>query len=355
MAQQQLAPFAFGTKPQYVVLPAITYSPNTTQYVKVPKAGYIADVKFLCNGNVTVNLAGAAGTPKLQNLIKRYSLNVSFGYEYRSLQGDSLYFRNQLDTDVNDPVFGSQAQNYENYNPASATQQNISMVLGDLTSLNRGLNFDKYLIPYQSLSKSIYLSLTFGAISDIYANTETINAENITITPVVTFMSVPDESKFAPPDTSMVQQILDEEQLTNQVKAGLNLCSLTPINGPEYIGLGFKLTLNGAPDPGGYATNLSKVRLLANSTIPVLDLPGWRLIQLMNDHFKRALPAGWFYFPFSDDISLVNAMGPAEREVFATADYTQLDLEITLNSGTVVGANNGIRIFKRLQSQSVPA
>lgn len=356
MGEQTVAPFAYGTKQQTVQLltQALTPGGAPVQW-ELPKAGFIAKVRYLIGGTVTVGVAGTAGTPPLYNAIARHSLNVNFGYEYRALEGDSLYFSNQVRQEAIDPVLGSPLM--KNYNPTSATQQTVNMVIDDDINFNDGIDFDQFLIPYQSFSKSVYLQVTpCNALSAIAANTETFTGSALTITPFVTYYTVPDAAKYAMPDDSMVQQILDERKLVNVMSAGApNLANLTPINGPEYLGLGFKLVLNGANDSADVNTNLDHIRLIANGTIQVSYMTATELIERQYKHFQKALPAGWFYLPFSDDISLVNALGPTQRNVFDTSEYTQLDLEVNLKATAVVGASNYVKLFKRLQSKAVPA
>lgn len=361
MSQVQ-APFALGTVEQYAVLVNQTLTPGSIAPLQweLPTAGYIARVRLVIGGTVTVSAAGSAGTPSLWNLISRYSLNVSFGFEYRGFEGDSLYFSNLVENGPgnNDPVVNNQW--FQNYNPTSATQQTISMILDDNIWMNPGLDFDRFLIPYQNFSKKVYLQLIpCNNISAIYANTETINASAITVTPEITYQTVPADTPdvtYDAPDTTWLQQKLDERKLVNVLTAGApNLVNLTPINGPEYLGLGFKLRLNGGFDPNTNATNLDHIRILANSTVQIFYMNAYNLADRAYRWLGRSLPAGWWYLPFSDDISLVNAMGPAERLVFSTQEYTQLDLEVTLKSGATVGSDNYVKLYKRLKSQAIPA
>lgn len=346
----QLLPFAYGTSKKYVNLGTVAYSAGSTVQLKVTKSGFLSSIEAAFNGTVTVGTAGSAGTPQPWNLISNYSLTANLGFQYRSLSGDRLYFNNQLHArGSNDPVLNSGT--FNNYNPTSATAQTVAFVLTDLISLNRGLNFDKYLISCQTLDQDTYISLTFAATSAIKANTEVISSVTGNFTITAEFYTVPDTSKFALPDTSIVQQIIEDTSYTN-VLSGENQIGLTPIQGPEYTTLAFKVTINGAADPANYNSQVSRIRIFANATDPIYDWTAQQLLQMQYDHYGRNLPAGWFVMNFLDDISLVNAVGPVERLALSTQAYSQLTLDVTI-TGTVSGTSN-IVLLKRMQSEVAP-
>lgn len=345
--QPQLLPFAYGTSKKYVNVGTVAYANGATSQIKLPKSGFLSSVELAFNGTATVGTAGASGSPSPWNLIANYSLTANLGFQYRSLSGDRLYFRNQLQNGgSNDPVTASKT--FKNYNPTSASAQTVAFVLTDLISLNRGLNFDKYMISCQTLDQDTYISLTFGAPSAIVANTEVITSVTGNFVITAEFYTVPDTSKFALPDTSIVQQIIEDASYTSVV-ASDNMINLTPIQGPEYTTLAFKVTVNSVPDSADYASQVSRVRIFANATDPIYDLTGQQLLQMQFDHYGRALPAGWFVLNFLDDISLVNAVGPVERLALSTQAYSQLTLDVTL-TGSVSGSSS-IVLLKRMQSE----
>lgn len=348
--QAQLLPFAYGTSKKYVNLGTIAYSAGATSQLKVTKSGFLSSIEAAFNGTVTVGTAGTSGSPTPWNLISNYNLTANLGFQYRSMSGDRMYFNNQLQyRGANDPVTASST--FHNYNPASATAQTVAFVLTDLISLNRGLNFDKYLISCQTLDQDTYVSFTFAATSAIKANTEVITSVTGNFTITAEFYTVPDTSKFALPDTSIVQQIIEDTGYTNVV-AGDNNVSLTPIQGPEYTTLAFKVTINGVADTADYASQVSRVRIFANATDPIYDWTAQQLLQMQNDHYRRNLPAGWFVLNFLDDISLVNSVGPVERLALSTQAYSQLTLDVTI-TGSVSGTST-IVLLKRMQSEVAP-
>jgi hypothetical protein len=353
---QKVVPYGLGTKEQFAVLQAQSWAANTQLQWELPSSGYVARVQIAINGTVSVT-AGTAGNGNLYALIQRYALNVTYGFEYRGFDGDSLDFWNQVQVQgANDPILNSPL--YHSWSSNTNGTQTVNVVYDDYVQMNPGIDFDMFLIPYQNFSKKMYLVINCGNISDTYGTTETLANVTLTVTPTIVYQTVPADTadvSYAEPDTGALTQVLDEKKLVGQVIAGKNTVNLTPINGPEYLGLGFKLRLNGAFDPTSYLSNLQYVRLLANSTVQVDYLSLNTITQRMFKHFGRQLPRAWYYLPFSDDISLVNAIGPMERNVFSTQEYTQLDMEVNIASGATVGSDNYIKLWKRLKAEAIAA
>ena len=65
--------------------------------------------------------------------------------------------------------------------------------------------------------------------------------------------------------------------------------------------------------------------------------------------YSKAPKYGYIYIDFSNDLGLVNAMSHTHRKVLSTAKYSQISVNVTLNSNFTAGTGAFINLFKRTQ------
>lgn len=356
-----LQPFLYGSRPSWRSVAQIPFVAGLAiPSTKFPKYGYLAKVRyrFVCSVNVTA--AGTAGTPKLHYLFQNYRISLNGNYQYRNMDGESLALKNNLECEgANDPVFSANNLNYTNYNPASATAQTIQYVVDDEIALNDGVNLDRFLLAAQARNYDIVFDGTFGAnpngtapgyTGGIAANTE-VAAITGTLYIEAMYMLDPDYSKFAAPDGSQIQQILDDLTYTN-VSIGDNVIPIVPINGPQYLQLLFKPVFNNTIDTAGVAAKVTHVRFRVNNAQDLYDVSSQTLYQENFNHYNRTLPFGYYALDFLDDMSLVNASSAVGTRVLSTATLASLELIVTVASGTTT-TNSVIKLFKRLKNPAI--
>lgn len=349
---KQKYPFLWGTKEQWVQIAQIPYAAGLkAPTTKLPKNGYGCVLRFKFVGKSNVSGAGSSGTPKLYNLINNYTLSFNGGFQYRNLDGESLYVKNGLQVGGStDPVTGG--PNYLNYNPASATNQNIQFVVTDYVALNPGINADKFLLAAQARNADITLDITFDSGTNVVANTET-TAFSGTLYVEALYLLDPNYNEYAGPDLSEVQQCLTDASFTN-VQAGVdNIVPIVPINGPQYMQLAFKILTNNTADPGGFSSNASRIRLRLNNNQDMYDYSLQALQQSNFEHFGRSLPTGWYLLDWLDDINIVNAVSPIGRNIISTEKISALWLIVTINSGVTVTQPSVIKLLKRVKTPAV--
>ena len=137
----------------------------------------------------------------------------------------------------------------------------------------------------------------------------------------------------------------------NRPAAGLNAVNLTPIQGPEFLGVGVQVIDSGVPISLAPATTpLQAVNLLVNGSIPLYQWTASDLIANYEKLFRRSPANGTVWLDFSNDLGLVNAMSHTHRKVLSTAKYSQLTLQVQLGSGFSGATGSLISLFKRLQA-----
>lgn len=354
--QQPKLDFLLGTRLVWRKIAQITVTPGlAAPTLKIPKTGYIGVMRHRIAGTVTVSAAGTAGTPNLQNIIASSVLSLSGNYQYRNIDGEQHWLKNNLEfAGSNDPVSSSPA--YLAYNPTSATQQNISLPLRDSIALNDRENLDQFLLAAQARNYDITYDVTYGSLASIAANTETFSASNLVHYIEGLYLLDPDYSKFMTPDLSTVQQLLKDSSFTNVV-VGDNVVPVTPINGPQLIGLGVQCKYNNVIDLPGVNSHTTNFRLRVNNGQDLYDIPAQDLAAENYERYHRALPFGYYYFDFLDDQGGVNEVtngpqGPFFERALSTATLSALELIVTVASGTTT-TNSMIKLFKRYRNPAI--
>ena len=348
MAQRKVAPFAAGTRAVPMPITQWTYVPGQQVSYVLPKSGFLSALRFRFSGTVTVGVAGAATTPRLERVIGNYLLSANYGYQYRNLDGDTLKLKTELENPfVSNAV--TAAGTWRNYNPASATAQPVNFVLEDHVDLNDQLNFDRFLISAQTIDSDRVIQITFGQQNDIIAETgtETITTVAGTLFLEGLYFTVPDTSRYALPNTAEVQQCLVDTSYTGVV-VGTNTINLTPVQGPRYAQIAFKPVFNGVSDSVNFASAITGIRLRANNQEDLLNYSGQALIWRMASLYRKSFPPGWFVLDFLSDIGIPNQASPLMRDVVSTEAFSTLWLNVDVANGTTLGATPVIKLFKRI-------
>lgn len=347
---KQLLPFAWGSREYNRPLFSIPFvSGALAAQQKILKSGWIAKTTLqLSNATATVSAAGSAGTPSLYGLIQSYRLAFNGGFLYRSLDGECLQMIAEVETFGSiDPYSGS--PQFANYLPASATAQPIGFVLEDDIALNLGANVDKFLLAAHARNADITLDITFGTAANVAANTETVTFVGTFLFQGV-FMLDPNYQHFALPDLGSVQQWILDAGYAGTLVVGDNTVNLTPVQGPQYLQLLFKIALSSTTvDPQGVTPALTRLQLLINTGEPYIDMPGSILHYRNTMFYGRKLPAGWYVLNFLDDIGLVNTASSVARNVLSTDYIATLQMIATIAAGTTIAAGNVVKLLKRLK------
>jgi hypothetical protein len=364
-------PFIWGAQEQYVPIAAIPVTPGQkAPTVRIPKNGFLLELLFRFVGNANVTAAGTAGTPNLLQLIQNYVLSYNGGFMYRSISGEDIYVMDLLRNQGVDAVLGGPS--YKNYAPQTvATTNNVGFVMRDYVGLNTGVNADKYLLAAHARNADITLDVTFNpnpsgtfVSGGIGANTETAQITGTLFVEGRYLLDPASYARFDKPNLRRVQQIENDTSYT-QVVTGDNTVSITPLNGPKYLGLAFKVVANGVPDPQGYSSFVSRVQLKINNGLNRYDVSSQALAQRNCNELHRiqcgtlaapnnaALPPGWYYLDFLSDASINNAVSQVGRNVISTERIASLWLVVTITPGTPLTANNIIKLIKRVELPAV--
>lgn len=364
-------PFLWGAQEQRIQIAAINITPGLkAPTVRIPKNGFLSAISFRFVGNVNVTTAGTAGTPNIFNLIQSYILSYNGGFQYRNMDGSSLYI---LDLARNaGPDIVMAGPNYRNYAPQTAGNQAVGFVVRDYISLNTQANQDKYLLAAHARNADVTLDITFapnpnGTAVPIYgvgANTESATISGTLFVEGLYLLDPPSYAKFERPDLTRVQQIEVDYSFTTLV-TGQNTISLVPLNGPKYMQVFLGCIFNGQLDPVGINSSLSNFELKINNGLDRLNMSPQVLAQENCDQLMRhqagiisnsqpgAFGPGWYMFDFLNDVGINNAVSIAGRNVISTERIASLWLMPTIINGTNLSANNMFKIIKRVDLPAV--
>jgi hypothetical protein len=364
-------PFLWGTQEQRIPVASIPIVMGTkAATVRIPKNGYLNKLLFRFVGSANVTVAGSAGSPSLFNLISSYVLSYNGGFQYRSLDGESMYVADIMRNAG--PDFVQASPSWKNYVPTSVTAQTVGFTITDLIGLNTQVNADKYVLAAQARNADITMDITFNSNPNgtfnpnggIGANTETAAITGTLFVEGLYLLDPPDYDHFEEPNLRKVQQILTDTSYTNVV-VGDNTVPIVPVNGPKYLQVAFKAQFNGVGDTQGYTSNVTRVQLKINNGLNRYDISSQALVdENMKQLFRvqcgtiaapvnAPLPPGWYLLDFLNDASINNAVSQVGRNVISTEKIANLWLIVTVAAGTTLTANNMIKLIKRAELPAV--
>ena len=353
--------FAQGTSPYPVPiqgpggpLTAAATGGNTSVLTPIPKSGFLAGLRYAVTGTLTVGtIASANYTVPLWRLFGNYTVQNSLNYPYRSLSGDDVreWARVTNPAGANDPIVNS-------YTFASPTMTALATVPFSFTffdpiAQNDGVNFSRYLLSAMTTSNDLSVLVTWlaqGNLAQLQQNGAVISSYTATAAVSAEYLTVPDPTKYAWPRRSLVQQVVGDPSY-NTPAIGLNVVNLTPIQGPEYTGLGIQVMgANGVLDPLTLANSaVQEIDIYVNGTIPLYQFTLADILQKYEQLFQRPCANGYLYLDFTSDLSIPNVMSHTHRKVLSTSKYSQISVRVTLNNKFTAGAGARIGLLKRTQ------
>ncbi len=318
----------------------------------VPKTGFLGRLRYNFTGTVTLSAAATGSVPSgyqlpIWLLLKNYTLNNSLNYPYRSLNGWDVWFWQQIINPQGggDPI--SSSLNFKGVNLASATTQNVAFSFVDEVWHNSGVNFSRYLLSAMTTSNDLTLTTAWNIPTSLnqYAYGASVSAATGSFQVSAEYLTVPNPQVYQWPRRNLIQQIVGDPSF-NTAAVGENVINLTPIQGPEFLGLGIQVVdASTGPD----FSHVTSVQILVNGSIPLYNYGLADLIQGYEMTFRRSPANGYLYLDFSNDLGLVNAMSHTHRKVLSTAKYAQISVVVNLAAGFTGGAGAYINLFKRTQ------
>ncbi len=329
---------------------------NTSVLTPIPKTGYLSYLRHTISGTLTVGTAAtAAYTVPLHRLISNYNLSNSLNYPYRNLNSDDIWEWANVTTGrgEQDSIYGSGTLQMPSVTTVGV--KNFSFTFVDRIGQNDGVNFARFLLSALTTSNDLTISigwLPFSGLSALQQNGAVFSAYTATDSVSAMYLTVPNPSKYLQPNTGIVQQVLGDPTFNNPA-VGVNAVNLTPIQGPEFLGLGVQVVnAGGAVDslaPGTSA--ISQIEILVNGTVPIKT---WTLADLVSKYeelFGRTPSYGYLYLDMASDLSIPNVMSHTHRKVLSTAKYAQITVQVTLNANFTAGAGAKINLLKRTQQR----
>lgn len=357
-----LRPFAEGTSdyPTPIqglggTLTAAAAGGNVATLTPIPKTGFVGVLKHTVSGTITVGTLGAAYTLPLWRLMQNYTLQNSLAYPYRNLNGDDIWQWANISSGRSnfDPITSSLT--FVNPVVTATGSKPFQFSFTDNIALNDGVNFSKYLLAALTNSNDLTINVQWLAQSALATLVPSGNAavySSYTASDAVSavFDSVPDPDKYYWPDTSKVQQVIGDPSFS-QTAVGLNSINLTPISGPDFLGLGIQvLGSGGVPDTLVPATSgIGQVQLLVGGSIPLKTFSLADLIRSQEDIYGRSPANGYLYLDMCSDLGIPNNMSATMRKALATTKYAQMTVAVTLNSNYTPGSGGRINLLKRTQ------
>jgi hypothetical protein len=361
-----LKPFALGTSlyPVPIAGPGrLVYSPGGSALLTpIPKSGFLAVLRYTMRGvwNLATPSTDSGQNAQLTDplgLIKNYNLANSLAYPYRSLSAHDIA-QVQAVTSVQG-LQGPTTQSLT-YSPGgffstgtnNTDPQEFQVVWEDLIGHNGNLNFARYVLSAMTTSNDLTITFQFvdtTALAKLFTLPAgaTLGSVQATISVSAEYLTVPDPTVYAWPNRKLVQQWLGDASY-NTPQQGLNTINLTPIQGPEFLGLGIEVVDRGANVSYDLNSPVSGVDIYVNGTIPLMQFTLADLVMRYERMFGRR-PDRYLWLDFSNDLGLVNAMSHLHRKVLSTSKYSQISVNVTLNDNFTGGAGSYINLLKRTQ------
>jgi hypothetical protein len=327
---------------------------NVSTLTPIPKTGFVGAFNHTIAGTITVGTAaGAAYQVPLHRLLQNYTFQNSLAFPYRSLNLDDNWLwanvcqgRGSLDAIYNSNTLTMPAM-------TSTGTKAFQFSFTDNIWLNDGVNFSQFLIAALTNSNDLTLLVTWAVngtsgLTPLQSGTAVISSYTASDAVSCVYETVPDPDSYYWPVTSKVQQVIGDPSFS-QTAIGLNSINLTPISGPDFLGLGIQvLSSGGTPDTLLPATTaITQVALLVGGSIPLATYTFSDLVKLYENTFGRQPAYGYLYIDMCSDLSIPNVMSKAMRKALATTKYAQLTVAVTLNSNYTTGTGAKINLLKR--------
>jgi hypothetical protein len=331
--------------------PLVYASGNVSTLTPIPKTGFLGRLRYTMKGTIQFGTAAASTyVVPMWRIIQNLTLQNSLNYPYRSWNGDDIWLAQQIYNPQagGDPVVSS--LNWLGVNPLSTAVQPFSFTWIDEIWHNDGVNFSRYLLSAMTTSNDLTINLTWAPTTALQQNGAVVAAFTAGVAVSAEFLTVPNPAKYNWPRRNLVQQQIGDPSY-NTPSVGTNNVNLTPIQGPEFLGLGVQVIDSGVPIslvPG--STPLQAINILVSGSIPLYQFTCADLVSRYEQCFRRSPGYGYLWLDFSNDLGLVNAMSHTHRKVLSTAKYSQLTVQVVLGPGFTGAAGSKINLFKRIQA-----
>ena len=332
---------------------------NVSTLTPVPKTGFVGSVRHAVSGTLSVGTTGTQYVVPVHRLIGNYTFANSLQFPYRSLNGatgttgvDDLWLWNFVNQGrgSQDPIYGSLTSQQPNV--ATGGAKPFAFAFTDQVAMNNGINFSKFLLSALTNSNDLSFLISWlpqSALANLQANTVVFTSYTASDQVSAVYQTVPDPDHYYWPDTSVIQQVIGDPSFSAQSAVGVNSINLTPISGPEFLGIGVQIINSGGTlDTLLPATSaLTQIRLLVAGSIPLKTWSLADLVQQFENLYGRSPAFGSLYIDLMADLCIPNVMSTAMRKVLSTNKYAQLTLEVTLNGNFTPGAGARINLLKR--------
>ena len=358
-AQPVKKAFALGTSLFPVPIsglggPLAYSSGSVSTLTPIPKTGFLGRLRYQCKGTIQFSTAASSSyVVPIWRIIQNYTLQNSLNYPYRSWNGgtvDDLWLAQQVYAAQGggDPLTSS--LNWLGINPSITTAQAFSFTWTDEIWHNPDVNFSRYILSAMTTSNDLTINMTWAPVTVLQQLGAIVSSFTMGVAATAEFLTVPNPNVYNWPRRNLIQQQIGDPSF-NRPAAGLNAINLTPIQGPEFLGLGVQIIDSGAPISLAPGTSpLQAINLLVNGSIPLYQWTASDLVANYEKLFRRSPQFGTLFLDFSNDLGLVNAMSHTHRKVLSTAKYSQLTLQVQLSTGFSGAAGSAINLWKRLQA-----
>jgi hypothetical protein len=345
MAAPGLSSFRSATMKQISSGPAFTFtSLGQTQQFRVPSVGYLARVRLLVSGNITIPSSPVGNWisyPFLPyGLFSNVTLQTSENANLINCSGLGLFakgIRSTIATNaLADPISVNNSANRASLLtiPSGALVAGVIPFNALLTVSNMTDDMSMLgLLNAQTIDTSIYLNVTLANVLTTGATVP--SAVNLTVTPVFEFFSVPNPQIAQQPDQNFAHTYIEEFY---PISSNGNIQYHVPI-GPIYMSLCGMLENNGAPLP---PANIQSVQMTYASTITPYNEPYAAHVGRYKDVYGQVLPDGMINY----DQTLGSGLPQIDNNRDLINTSQQSDLLIQLGLSGVTWVNGGLRIWK---------
>lgn len=346
-AQPGLSSFRMATMKQNTTGGAnfITNLGQTIQF-RVPSVGYLAKVRLLVTGTITVPATPTGSWLSYPffpyGMFSNVSLYTSENANLINCTGLGLYAKEIRSTIATNPLSDS-IQVYNSGNRSAldtfpsgalvAGTQNVSFML-NVTPMTDNMSM-LGLLNCQTIDTNVYLSMTLANLLTTSGATA-LGAINLTVTPVYEFFSVPNPQLAQQPDQSLAHTYIEEFY---PVSSNGNIQYNVPI-GPIYTAITGMVENNGAPVS---SANIASVAMTYAQTITPYNEPYSVHIGRYKDIYGQVLPDGMVNFDMGLGGGLPQILN--NRDLIDTSQQTNLFIQLNLQNVSS-WVNGGFRVWK---------
>jgi hypothetical protein len=308
----------------------LTYSLGGTQFLTLPKIGYVSKVFIRFNGTVTATSAGADTITYAKfgpwSVLRNIQLDLNSGKQTLfNLSGYELFLQNSIKRKSGRPdVIATDADFYAAPTTGSAVPLRFTLEIP--VAVSDGQNFMTGLINLQAPELQMNLTLAFAnALTDIGSNISTLSG---TVQVAYQYYEVPDPSAVMQPYVAL-HKIISQPQAIGST--GDNIVEVP--RGGQLMRIIHVLELNGAKSDS-YDTQTLRL----NKTQQVYRVDRWLAKFLIRERYGYTLPTGVICWDFQNAYDIPEESDA--RDMIDTERATTTESIVTVTSGATLGSNN---------------